>query len=719
MPDLSPADKVKLFAEVFRGRDDVHARRWEKEQKGGYAPVRGGLDAQLIEQHLRGAETLGIYPLLPDNTTWLLAIDFDGRSAPREAQQAWRALETCEVPAYLERSRSGQGAHVWVFFDRPLAARRARELGQLLKRKAGLKWSTFDRLFPSQDEHLAATGIGNLIALPLQRQARANGNAIFLDPRTMLPLPDQWALLSNIRRLSPDDLDRVLSEPLDDGRMAPVPDPEPAVYDGFTVVLKEHLEVVDPIPEPVLELLKRRSTLTNPEWHKRKRRDLYLGDTPRFLRCGARVGDRWLIVRGAWPELRQLLEGMPFALDDQRSAPVTEPWSCSLELRSDQTDLVERAMQLDEVVIEAPTGSGKTVVAIELMARRQLRCLVLVPNRLLAEQWIARIQSHLGIPKKQIGKVGPSGIRVGELVTVATLQSLARRDLSEHVESWGHVVVDECHHIPARTFAAVLKQLRARVLLGLTATPRRTDSLCPWINLYLGQTVQAASGKELAEKSVIVHPRVEVVTTSVRVEEQQDFQSIKSALLRDPERNRLIQRDVARLVALGHLTLVLTDRKEHCDVLSELFPAAILYGNPGKKARQAVLEQFESGQTPVLIATTHILGEGWDCPPLSALVLASPVGASSRLEQMLGRVTRPKAGKAEPLVVDYLDAHVPLLKSMFEKRVKLYRKILGDPRLPEAYRRVQKRVSRATLGPPPPPPVRRRKEPVGQLDLFG
>jgi superfamily II DNA or RNA helicase len=685
--------------------------------------------------HLTGKLVAGVYPLLPDNTTWFLALDFDGAKAAQDAVAVFRQCRQRELPALLERSRSGNGFHVWLLFDKPIAAEKARKLGRYLIDSAKIGSKSFDRFFPSQDRHVGEKGLGNLIALPLQWEARQKGNTSFVDSESLEELPCPWAVLRQTARLSEDDLDLVLGEssrsmyvPLPLVRRhkaSPIPSSESP--GTINITLKEHVEVSLPCPSSIVDLLRKWSSFHNPDWYSKQKSGRYLGGTPQFIQIGGPAGDTWVLPRGAWPRLSAALAeaNSKYEIHDERTAPAPLQWTTSFQLRPHQTEMVYLLLPHDEAVLEAPTGSGKTVSAMELMVRRQLPTLVLVHSRALLEQWVERAIEAFSIEKRKLGLVRRGRIKIGEHLTIATFQSLVRKDLGELADWCGHVVVDECHHVPAKTFASVMRRLKPKYLLGLTATAKRKDGLSRVIFDYLGPLIKTVTPRELDRKSVIVLPELVVHRTEFQHAEYTHIQELRNIVARDRGRNEQIRNDVLTAVDEGHLVLLLSDRKEHCDLLCDALRGrvgcATMYGTVGKKKRKLIFEEFESGNVPVLIATAALVGEGWDCPPLSALFLALPMGCSSRLTQLAGRLTRPDPEKPAPVLHDYFDQHVQVLTTMFHRRIKAFRRLLGDERLPAEFR-VQSKGNRADLeyGPKRAGKGRKSKvrEAAGQLYLF-
>ena len=735
---MTPGEKIELFHSLFRGRNDVFAVRWESPRGKGYKPVRAPFGPEVIQGHLLGKAVVGVYPLLPDNTTWFLAIDCDGALAGRDAQALVEQCRARELPVALERSRSGQGFHLWFFFESPIAAAKARAFGSHLVRSAAIELQSLDRFFPSQDCHTGPKGLGNLIALPLQKEVRGQDNSVFVDPVSLQAFPSQWSFFKGVQKLSEEALGLVLSEP-SDVLYAPLPllklarpsagASEPGPVSGpVEITLAEHIEVSLPGSASLLSFLRSVSQFHNPEWFRKQQRGQYLGETPRFIRCGGKVGDVWVLSRGLWGEFRDFLEETKtdYTVSDGRTSP--EPlagWTNEYRLRPDQLQIVHQILSSkSDVVLEAPTGTGKTVVALEMLVRRGVPALILVSSRALLDQWLERLETAMKLPKSLVGLVRQGKLTLGERVTVATLQSLFRRELKELANHCGHVIVDECHRAPAKTFAAVLRQLKPRYFLGLTATPRRKDQLQRLIFAYLGQRVKSSSPKELDRQSIIILPRLTCHQTDLEHPGDEPIQKLLGVVCRDSARNHRIAEDIVQSVEEGHLVLVLSDRKEQCDLLHEVLKekvgAAVIYGRVGKKARKKIFTEFEQGTVRVLISTARLLGEGWDCPPLSALFLPFPMGDSPRLEQLIGRLTRPHPDKPAPVVHDYVDHKVPVLSAMFQRRLKVFRRLLGEEKLPAELQN-KTRKQRADIH---YKPVRRRKtranrvQETGQLFLF-
>jgi len=616
-------------------------------------------------------------------------------------------LEVCDdvgVPACLERSRSGNGADVWVFFDEPVEAAVARRLGTGLLRetmavRAEVDLTSYDRLFPSQD-FVPQKGFGNLIALPLQGSSRKVGNTVFLDPTSMEPWPDQWAFLSSVRRLSAvdarsiGDAIRVAAGPGTAGpaHMVRSRRPGPPAPPVVTATLEAML-AVDRIglPPALVASLKHLASLDNPEFHQREQLRLSTWNTPRMVRCYDEDVDRLYLPRGLLDDATRVLEeaGSRLEVDDRRPTAPTRALDFTGQLSGAQTDAVEALAGHDLGVLVAPTGAGKTVMACALIAHLATPTLVLVHTRPLAEQWRQRLGDLLGLKRREIGQLGAGRTRRSGIVDLVTLQTLARRDdAAEIFCGYGLVVVDECHHLPAVTFERCVRAATNRRWVGLTATPRRRDGLEGILHMQLGPTRHTMSDDGttvLTRRDLVVHD----TRTNPDAPEDAGVQAVLGLVAADAERTRQICIDVADAHRRGRNVLVFTDRTEHLEALRAglngrhgLDPA-VLKGGTGKNRHAAVLEGLRSGAAPhLLLATGAYLDEGFDLPILDTLFLAFPISGRSRVVQYVGRVTRALPDKTSVEVHDYHDTLHPLLRRMHQRRLAALKSIGFLPTVP-------------------------------------
>ena len=733
--------KVTLFMELFRGRTDVYPKRWVNTKKGtkGYSPacanewVRGVCDKprvkcgdcpnqaflpvtrKTIYDHLRGRHVMGVYPMLEDETCWFLAADFDGGDW-RDDVAAF--VETCrcrDIPAAVERSRSGNGAHVWLFFQSPLPANTARKMGCFLitETMAGrheLPLSSYDRLFPNQDT-IPRGGFGNLIALPFQDGPRRQGNSVFVD-ETWTPYPDQWAFLAAVRRLSPGEVAALPREAAEEGQVIGVrmgdsagdeesttpwmhgpsrPKPRPAISGPLPArircVLSQLLFVEKAgLPSPLINQIKRLAAFQNPEFYKRQAMRLSTALTPRVIGGAQDHAQHVGLPRGCLAELRELLGelGVDLDVDDKR----TEGEVLDVRFHGELTPIQEQATQAllehDIGVFVAPPGSGKTVVGVSLIARRGRSALVVVHRVQLLEQWITQIATFLDLAPNEIGRIGGGGRKPNGNLDVAMIQSLVRKgEVDDIVANYGHVIVDECHHVPAVSFERVMREVRARHIVGLTATPLRRDGHHPILRLQLGPVRFTIDARHQAATRSFEH-RLIVRDTDFRLADDAadvGIQEIYRQLASAERRNRIILDDVIQALEEGRSPILLTERRDHLQYFAERLrgPARnliVLLGGMKAKERHAAIEQLASipeSEERLVLATGRFIGEGFDDARLDTLFLALPVSWKGTLVQYAGRLHRKHHAKTEVRMMDYVDRNVPVLARMFEKRMRGYR----------------------------------------------
>ena len=751
---MTSSEKVALFRSLFRGRDDIYPKLWENTRTGkrGYAPacanewVRGICEKprvkcgecpnqafvpvgdQAIIDHLQGRQVVGMYPLLRDETCWVLAVDFDNRSWIADVTAF---VETCRgvgVPTVVERSRSGNGAHVWFFFTAPVAATVARKMGcylitEAMARRHQLSMESYDRLFPSQDT-MPRGGFGNLIALPLQHEARQQNNTVFLDAQ-FNPHPDQWAYLGGIERIGPATVERIATEATRKGQVIGVRSADLGDNEEnrapWTRPLSGHTqrrEVLGPLPPSVravlgqrvfvekaalpsmvLNQIKRLAAFQNPEFYKKQSMRLSTALTPRVIACAEEFPEHIAVPRGCLADLEGLLHGYGVALlvEDLRSAGDPLEVDFNGQLTAAQHAAATAVLAHDIGVFVAPPGIGKTVVGGYLLAQRARSTLILVHRQPLLDQWVAQLSMFLGIDVKAIGRIGGGKRKPNGHLDVAMLQSLVRgAAVNDIVATYGHVIVDECHHVPAVSFERVLSNVKAKYLTGLTATPQRRDGHHPIIQMQLGPVRFAIDSKNQTARRPFAH-RLIVRETKFRLAGnayQTPIQDLYRALVADEFRNQLIVNDVLNALEEGRSPLLLTERTDHLEYLeAQLRPAArnlvVLRGGMGVKQRREAAERIAAispNEERLVLATGRYIGEGFDDARLDTLFLALPVSWKGTLVQYAGRLHRLHEGKREVRIFDYVDREVPMLARMFEKRLRGYRTIGYERReLPAGY----------------------------------
>jgi superfamily II DNA or RNA helicase len=745
------AAKVGLFRRLFIGRPDVFPVRWENRKAGraGYAPacanewVKGvcgkpqvkcgacpnqafiPVSDDVIDRHLRGGGqkvsdsdfVAGVYPLLPDGTCWFLAVDFD--------KECWAAdaaafVETCHakgIPAALERSRSGNGGHVWIFFSEPIAARTARQLGaailtETMERRPEIGFESYDRFFPSQDT-MPTGGFGNLIALPLQRRAREGGNSVFID-KELRPYDDQWAFLSSLPRFSADIATRIVAEAEARGRILAVRMPvenedadepwrmtpsrrrEPAQIDDplpkkISIVLADQIYVDrTALPPAMTARLIRLAAFQNPEFYRAQSMRLPTFDKPRIISCAELHARHVGLPRGCLDEAVDLIRalGPEVELQDHRSAGAPLPNAVSFQgaLRRPQIEAFDKLAQHDHGVLAATTAFGKTVVAAALIAKRARNTLVLVHRRELLAQWTERLKAFLSIEAKDIGAIGGGRRKPTGVVDVALIQSMVRRgEVSDLVADYGHLVVDECHHLSASSFELVARRAKAQYVLGLSATVARKDGHHPIIFMQCGPVRHRVSARAQAAERGVIH-RASIKPTKFQLPpalaglDRPPVPAVYAALAQDQARNDLIFDDVLKALEAKRSPIVLTERRDHLDYLQQRFSRfvrnlVVLRGAMSaaeRKASEAAMQAADD-QERLILATGRYIGEGFDDSRLDTLFLTMPISWKGTLAQYVGRLHRQRDGKAEVLVVDYADEMVPMLAHMMAKRRAGYR----------------------------------------------
>ncbi|MFJ1254280.1 TOTE conflict system archaeo-eukaryotic primase domain-containing protein [Cupriavidus sp. CuC1] len=728
---LSTDDKVALFRRLFRGRTDAYPIRWESKTTGrsGYAPAcanewRTGvcdkprikcsdcgnrllipLSESVIYDHLAGEHTVGVYPLLEDDTCYFLAVDFDKAEWREDARAFVQSCDELGVPVALEISRSGQGAHAWVFFTHKVSARDARRLGTAVishtcARTRQLKLESYDRLFPNQDT-MPKGGFGNLIALPLQKKPRESGCSVFVDA-DLHPYADQWAFLSSVRTMAPHDIEPTIllatggAHPLDvtfideEDLGTPWKSASPTTS-KLTLPMPESLVVTlanlvyfekSRLPQPLANRLIRLAAFQNPEFYKAQAMRMSVWDKPRVIGCAENYPQHIALPRGCLDAAQDLLRenGIRADLRDERHDGEPLEVEFAGVLRPDQETAVAAMLHQDTGVLCAPTAFGKTVTAAAMIARRGVNTLVLVHRTELLKQWQERLQVFLGVGKDVLGTIGGGKARPTGRIDIAVMQSLSRQhEVNSLVENYGHVIVDECHHVGAASIDAILRKVKAKYVLGLTATPIRRDGQQPIIFMQCGPIRYTAARPASAPHDLEVIPRS--LSIPIDLPPEAGIQDVFRYLAQTQARTDAIAAEAESAFAQGRKVLVLTERTEHLDAIRAVLEAKaptlfVLHGRMSKKQRAAVVGELDAlppDAPRILLATGKLVGEGFDHPPLDTLVLAMPVSWKGTLQQYAGRLHREHATKTDVRIFDFVDSGHTALLRMWEKRQRGYR----------------------------------------------
>ena len=743
------AEKIALFRSLFRGREEVFPRRWENPNSGkaGYSPVcrnewvRGvcgkpqikcgecpnqafvPFGDDVLRSHLTGRApghstdfTAGVYPMLPDETCWFLAADFDKKSWMEDVAAFRDTARAKGVPVAIERSRSGNGAHAWIFFSEPVGAGDARRLGTLLitaamDRCPDIGFDSYDRFFPSQDT-MPAGGFGNLIALPLQSRPRENGNSVFVDD-DFRPYKDQWAYLSTIAPVSRGELLSMVAEAASVGQIFGVrlpstdeddepwaalpsrrnkePPIEGTLPDSVEVVLGNQVYVDrSNLPPALVNRIAQLAAFQNPEFYAAQAMRLPTFGKPRVISCAELFSKHVALPRGCLDDLMALLSdaGIAAMLRDERQSGQPLGVRFLGELTPDQNKAAAALLQHETGVLAATTAFGKTVVAAKMIAARDRTTLVLVHRLQLLEQWMARLQTFLDIPASSLGVIHGGKKKPTGIVDIALLQSLVRKGVvSDLVADYGHVVVDECHHLSAVGFEAIARAAKARYVLGLSATVTRKDGHHPIIFMQCGPVRHRVDARNQAAARPFDH-KVVFRRTGFRLprnspDEKPAIQELYAKLIWDPARNDLIFGDILSALEAGRSPVVITERKDHLDMLAGRLSkfaknVVVLRGGMGVRGLQAATEALKAisgDEERVIVATGRYLGEGFDDARLDTLFLTMPISWRGTLAQYAGRLHRLYGPKRDVIIFDYVDENEPMLARMASKREVGYRSL--------------------------------------------
>ena len=545
-------EQVQLFKSVFKGRVDVFAIRWEKGNKNGYMPAhsfdpyfyrahkaKGGtfqnykdktylaLTDDQIAKHLKGGQLAGIYPLLTDNTSWFIAADFDGEKWDEECRTFINACQEKGITAYLERSRSGKGGHVWIFFGQPYPALQSRKIFTSILEEIRIfspfDKGSFDRLFPNQDFH-SGKGLGNLIALPLHKSSWEQGNSCFINQDTLEPIQDQWNLLKSVIRIPKSKLDDLYNG-IAETKTVQVPTGKLQINLSNSIHINRN-----GLTLKLTNFLKEELNFTNAEFFIKQKSGRNTYGTKRYFKFIEEKEHELIIPKGFIGKLVRYCkeDNLDYEFIDNRSRVNPVVFSFHAQLKPYQISVVKTVSKKDIGVIVAPPGSGKTVIALKVIADRQLPALIIVHRKQLAEQWLERIETFLGIPKHQIGKIGQGKNTPGKQITVATIQSLTKElqkpEHNELVNSFGTIILDECHHIPAETFRTTLSKFNAYYLYGLTATPFRKYNDGKIIFIHLGEVISEIKPADIPDAQ---QPKVIIRNTELMCPLTQELTDLK------------------------------------------------------------------------------------------------------------------------------------------------------------------------------------------------
>ena len=749
---LSIDERLRLFQSLFKGREDVFARRWFSKTTGksGYQPVcinewKQGicdkkkyrcvicpnrnfapLTTQDMYRHLEGkdeycCDVVGLYAIMQDNNCAFLCADFDDKNCKYGYKEDVLAyVGVCRewlIPYAIERSRSGNGAHVWIFFEAPLPASKARRLGnailtEAMTRNGQMSFNSYDRFFPNQD-YLPEGGFGNLVALPLQGQARRKENSVFVD-NDFLVYKDQWAFLYNLKKIQESTIDQLLrlhyQEELGKLSMSSeskpwvTPLPQNITQEDFhakvEIIKADKLYIpLKAVSAKVLNHLKRIAAFKNPEFYSKQALRLSTYAIPHIISCFDITNEYLAMPRGCEDATRSFLNdnAVTYTITDKTNHGNKISVSFQGEEREEQLEAINALLPYRNGILHATTAFGKTVTAAAIIARKKVNTLILVHSKALLKQWHDRLTEFLNIdyPKHEeknkrgrrkvfspIGCFDSSGNTLHGIIDIALIQSCLDEDgVKPFVQDYGMVIVDECHHVSSITFEQVLMSIKAHTIYGLTATPIRKDGHQPIIFMQCGPIrfstdVKSQIAKQSFDRFLI--PRF--TSYNSILEDRLSIATLYKYLSEDEIRNNLIVEDICKAVNTGRTPIILTNRTAHVSVLAEKLKATIknvisLTGAGSKREKREAMQRLQTipdSEQLVIVATGKYIGEGFDYPRLDTLFLALPISWKGLLTQYAGRLHREYEGKKDVRIYDYIDIHEPICDSMYRKRLKGY-----------------------------------------------
>ena len=704
---------IPLYKSLFKGRTDIYAVRWQKGERSGYMPAykvdwsdynkhkaQGGtfkdyknkehlpFDDEAIISHLTGKETCGIYPLLEDNTSYFIAVDFDKANWKETILKLYNTCKEYDLNTYIERSRSGNGGHLWLFFEDVFPAEQSRKIMFELLRHSGIishfeKEPSFDRLFPNQDYH-SGKGMGNLIALPLNGKLVKNGNSCFINPESFMVYTNQWEYLSEIKKTSENQL-KELYKSLFSESPKPVfisKEIESKVYELDIIIKNQVYLKRNQLSQKLIHFLREELNFYNSDYLIKKRLGKSIFNTEKFFNLISEGNAEVMIPRGFSATLVNFCnkEKISYKIIDKRTKKEAIDFTSEIILQEHQEIALGKIREKDFGVIVSPPGSGKTVIGLEIIAEKRQPALIIVHRKQLFDQWVERIQNFLKIPKKEIGQIGNGKNKIGKHITIAMIQSLSRlQDYSEISNSFGTIIIDECHHIPAKSFREAIVHFNSFYLYGLTATPKRKNNDQKLIFVYIGNILHQVNQYDyLKERKVKTEINIKETALFAPFDYKIDkYETISKILVYDTQRNTLILNDIEQNAHRFKTILILSERKEQVEILNlylkDKYETITIYGDESEAKRKSKIEQIKQGHFKIVISTGQYFGEGIDISNLECLFIVYPFAFEGKLIQYIGRIQR---SEKQPVIFDYRDIKIDYFEKMFKQRKRYYNKLM-------------------------------------------
>ena len=731
----SREDSVKIFMNYFKGRNDVYPYlsidknnpnikyyipACTNEWKNGVCNKTMGkkcktcqyrenkpISKETIYKHMYGNYPIGIYPLLENDTCFFLSLDFDDKDSKKDIKSDVLAFASVcdkyEVPIAIERSRSGNGIHIWMFFDTNIKAITARKLGSLLLSKtmeiSNISISSFDRMFPNQDT-LPKGGYGNLIALPFQNEPSKYGNTLFID-RNFILIKNQMQYLSSIhklteievfekiKQLSNETID-ISHEIIDMQNEVKVKSKNNIDYPKSIKVILKDMVYIDKanLDGVVKNSFRRLATFANPEFYKKQKLRMSVYNVPMVIDCSKEDEKYLKLPRGTYNYLESLcnVNNIEIISKDERFVGNKIEVKFNGSLREEQQIAIDHMLKYDNGILCAPTGFGKTVIGCKLIAERKVNTLILVNKIQLLNQWKDRIKEFLDV--KEVGEISSKKKNITNVIDVVSVKSLWNNgNVLDIAKNYGMIIIDECHHTAAYTFEQAINTGNAKYVYGISATPERENGHTPIIKMQCGDIRYKVDSlkfnKKLSIPMKVIAKKSHLNFTNQNIDNY-ELNEINDLIAKDIIRSENIIKDIKKEYDNGKNILVLTERLELMNYIYDKLSKYTnnifkYYGGIGKKVLKNYMELNnkinENKDNKIIVATGSYIGEGFDDSKLDVLFLTMPISGQTRVTQYAGRLHRQDSNKKEILIYDYIDDNFSKTRNMFLKRKKTYEKL--------------------------------------------